>query len=754
MKLHGPGASLRQDSALKHTTGEAIFADDMPELPGTLHAALVLSPLAHGRIEALDLAPALAIPGVTHALGPADIPGRNNISPSGKSDEQLFAEGVVEYWGQPMALILATTRDAALAGAGAIKPALSPLPPILGIEAALEAQNLLMPPQVIERGDWQAALAASPRRLKGEFRVGGQEHFYLEGQIAIATAGEDGEMAITSSTQHPTEVQHIAARILGCDYNRVTVGVRRMGGGFGGKESNASWVAAAAALGARLTGRPVKLRLPRKADMAATGKRHPFLYRWEAGFDETGRLHALDATLAADGGHSLDLTPGVIFRALTHALNCHDIPAVRLTGLAAKTNTVSNTAFRGFGGPQGGLLMEDVTARIASALRLPQEAVREKNFAGGENGDETPYGQKLEGDLIRRVWAECRADARWDERQAEIAAFNASHPTLRRGLGSFVLAFGISFGIMSMNQAGALVHVYADGSIRLNHGGTEMGQGLFIKIAQVVAHAFGVPIERILITRTSTGEVPNTAPTAASTGSDLNGWAAFQAATTIRDRMAKVAAALWSVPPEEIAFADDMVTAGNHRMSFADLAHRAYLERVSLSATGFYKTPDIHWDPVAMKGHPFFYFSYGAAVAEVVVDTLTGEARTLRADLVQDCGNSLNPAIDRGQIEGAFVQGLGWLTSEENWWDDAGRLRTLGPSTYKIPGSRDVPPALNLRLLAGAPARAETIFRSKAVGEPPLLLPIAVWNALKAALGTDRLDLPATPERLLLARRG
>lgn len=749
----GMGAALRQDSALQHATGAARFTDDLPEPPGTLHAALALSPVAHGRLAPLDLAPARAVPGVVTVLGPAEVPGRNDISPSGKALEKLFAEELVEHWGQPLALVVAATRDAALAGAAALRPEIAPLPPLLSIEAALEAGALLMPPQVIERGDWQAALDAAPVKLAGEFRCGGQEHFYLEGQITLAVPGEDGDITLHASTQHPTEVQHIASRVLGCDFNRVTVQCRRMGGGFGGKESNASWIAAAAALAARATGRPVKLRLSRRADMAATGKRHPFLYRWRAGCDAEGRLLALDATLAADGGHSLDLSAGVIFRAVTHALNAYDVPALRVTGLACKTNTVSNTAFRGFGGPQGALLMEDVFFSAAHATGKPVDALRELNFAGGPNGAETPYGQRLEGDLIRRVWAEAKAGAAWERRRAEADAFNAAHPTLRRGLGGFALAFGISFGIMAMNQAGALVHVYTDGSIRLNHGGTEMGQGLFIKIAQVVAEVFGVEVERIRITATSTAEVPNTAPTAASTGSDLNGWAAHQAAGAIRARMAGVAAALWGVPEAEVAFADGHVSAGNHRMRFGELAQLCWAQRVSLSATGFYRTPDIHWDPVAMRGHPFFYFSYGAALAEVLVDTLTGEYRVLRADLVQDCGRSLNPAIDRGQIEGAFLQGQGWLTCEELWWDEAGRLRTLGPSTYKIPGSREMPGEFNLRLLEDAPARANTIFRSKAVGEPPLLLATCVWNALRDAVGGARLDLPATPERVLAALR-
>ena len=750
----GPGAALRQDSALKHATGEARFADDIEAPPGTLHAALALSEVAHGRLGAVDHAAALAVPGVVCVLGPGDIPGRNDISQPNRAPEAMLADGVVEHWGQALAVVVGTTRDAALLGAAAIRASTEPLAPVLSVAEALDAGAHLFPPMVMARGDAGGALSRAPRRLTGSFTAGGQEHFYLEGQIALAVPDEDGDLVVHSSTQHPTEVQHICARILGCDQNRISVQVRRLGGGFGGKESNASWVAACAALAARRTGRPVKLRLTRKHDMAATGKRHPMLFRYEVGFDETGRLLALDATLAADGGHSVDLSGGVVFRSVTHALNALDIPDVRVTGAAIKTNTVSNTAFRGFGGPQGVLLMEDVTRRVAAALGTTQEAVRERNFAGGANGARTPYGQMLEGDLIRRVWTECREDAAWDRRRAEVDAFNARSAVVKRGLGSFVLAFGVSFGVMHMNQAGALVHVYEDGSIRLNHGGTEMGQGLFIKIAQIVAAAFGVPLESVRITATSTAEVPNTAPTAASTGSDLNGWAAWNAATAIRGRMAEVAAEAWDVAPGDVSFEDGEVFAGNHRMTFGELAHRCVLARVSLSQTGFYRTPDIHWDPRTNTGEPFFYFSYGAAVAEVELDTLTGESRVVRADLVQDCGRSLNPAVDRGQIEGAFVQGMGWLTCEELYWDASGRLRTVGPSTYKIPGSRDVPPVFNVRLLDGAPARADTIFRSKAVGEPPLMLATAVWNALCDAAGAETMDLPATPERLLFAAEG
>jgi xanthine dehydrogenase large subunit len=757
----GVHSAQRHDSALKHATGEAVYIDDMAEPAGLLHAALVLSPVAHGRLKSVDLAAARASDGVVAALASGDIPGRNDIAPV-RSDEPLFAGSRVEYAGQPVAAIAASSHDLARAAAKKAVLDIEALPPVLTIDAALAASALLYPPSVVARGDVAAAMASAPRRLSHSFRVGGQEHFYLEGQVALAIPGEDGDVLVHSSTQHPTEVQHIVARVLGLDYNQVTVVVRRMGGAFGGKESNASWIAAAAALLARATGRPVKLRLPRADDMVATGKRHGFLYRYEVGFDDDGRVLALDATLAANGGHSVDLTPGVLARALTHVDNVYWLPHVRCTGLACKTNTVSNTAFRGFGGPQGVLVMEDVIGRIAHVLGRTPEDVRAVNFYGEGGNDETPYGQKIEDNLVRRCVAQVARGSDWDRRRAEIDAFNRDSPVVRRGLGMFPLKFGISFNIPSMNQAGALVHVYSDGSIRLNHGGTEMGQGLFVKVAQVVAEVFQVDLDRIRVTSTSTGEVPNTSPTAASTGSDLNGWAAFAAAGTIRQRMAAFAAGHFGVPETAIGFRDNHVHVAlpgdNRVLAFGELARLCHLGRVSLSSTGFYRTPGIHWDPVAMKGRPFFYFSYGAAVAEVAIDTLTGESRVLRADLVQDCGRSLNPAIDLGQIEGAFAQGMGWLTCEELWWDGDGRLRTAGPSTYKIPGSRDVPPVFNVAILEDTPARADTIFRSKAIGEPPLLLATAVWTALKDAIASVAgnavpvsLDAPATPERILMA---
>ena len=753
----GVHTSQRHDSALKHVSGQAIYIDDMAEPAGTLHAALVLSPIAHGRLKKVEVPSA---PGVVAVLGPSDIPGTNDVGAVGPG-EPLFAIDHVFYAGQPLMMVVATSLDAARHAAERAVIEIDAEPAILDIESALAAKAYVQAPATLLRGDPDTAMASAPHRLSAEFTVGGQEHFYLEGQIAFALPGEDGDILVHSSTQHPTEVQHICARLLGCDFNRVTAVVRRLGGGFGGKESNASWVAGAAAVAANHTGKPVKLRLPREIDMIATGKRHPFLYRYTVGFDGEGRVLALDAMLAADAGWSLDLTPGVVARAMTHTDNAYWIPHFRAVGYACKTHKQSNTAFRGFGGPQGVVVMEDALDRIAAHLGRDADDLRALNFYDAR-GCETPYGQTVDENHLRRVWAEVKAGGEIARRRAEIAAFNRTSPILKRGLGLFPLKFGISFNIPHMNQAGALVHVYTDGSIRLNHGGTEMGQGLFIKIAQVVAEVFKVDIDRIRPSATSTAEVPNTSPTAASTGSDLNGWAAFAAADTIKQRMIAFAAEHFGVEAGDIEFADGTIRiakpGSNQVLSFGELVKLCYLGRISLSSTGYYKTPKIHWDGVAMKGRPFFYFAFGAAAAEVAIDTLTGESRVLRADLVQDCGASLNPAIDLGQIEGAFVQGQGWFTCEELWWDKQGRLRTVGPSTYKIPGSRDAPAIFNVSMLDNAPSQEATIFRSKAVGEPPLMLATAVWTALKNAIAATgdgrtavRLDAPATPERILAA---
>jgi xanthine dehydrogenase large subunit len=750
-------AAVRHDSAIPHVTGAARYLDDVPTVPGTLEAALVLSPHAHARIRRVDLSAARGAPGVVAAITAADIPGKNDIAPI-RSDEPALAADMVEYEGQPVAAIAAATFDQARAAAKLAAIDYEPLAPVLTIEEAMARESYVSPPQLMVRGEVEGTLAGAPHRVSGELRCGGQDHFYLEGQIALATPGEDSDMHVWSSTQHPTEVQHGVAHLLGLPFNAVAVEVRRMGGAFGGKESQATIIAGIAALLAWKARRPVKLRLPREDDMRATGKRHPFLIRYDVGFDAEGHILALDLTLAANGGNVADHTPAVLTRALCHADNCYFLPNVRFRGLPCKTNTVSNTAFRGYGGPQGMLAIETIIEVIARRLGLPVHTVRRRNFYGIGRNDVTPYGMTVEDNIIERVVDELNRAVDLAAWRRELVNFNQVSPVVKKGLATMPVKFGISFNRPALNQAGALVHVYTDGSVVLNHGGTEMGQGLFIKVAQVVAEAFAIDLDHIRVSATSTAKVPNTSATAASSGSDLNGMAALDACRQIKTRMTEVAADHFGVPAGEIVFDLNRIYAGNRSLSFPELAALSWEKRVSLSATGFYRTPEIHWDFATNTGRPFYYFVYGAAATEVAIDTLTGESRVLRAELIQDCGRSLNPAIDLGQIEGAFVQGMGWLTTEELWWDGEGRLRTCGPSTYKIPGSRDVPPIFNARLLADTPNRAATIFRSKAIGEPPLMLAISVWLAIRDAIASladhklaPRLDAPATPERVLAA---
>jgi xanthine dehydrogenase large subunit len=750
------------DSALKHTTGEALYVDDMPEPPGTLHAAFVLSPVAHGLIRGIDSSAAATAPGVHAIICAKDIPGANDIGPVMRG-EVLFADPCVEYAGQLVAAVVADTLDQARAAAELVRLDLEEKPAVLSIEQALEQKSLLFPPMVIQRGgDVVAEVRRAEHRLSGHFKAGGQEHFYLEGQVALAVPSEDKDIVIYSSSQNPTDVQVVCARLLGVELNRITVIVRRMGGGFGGKETNASWVAGAAAILATITSRPVKIRLPRIVDMVATGKRHGFNYSYDVGFDSTGAITVIDAVLSANGGHSVEMTPGVLTRALITADNCYYLPCVRLTGYGCKTNTVSNTAFRGYGSPQGAVMMEHVIERIAFALGLPIEVVQERNFYGETTGRVTPYGQPVTNDLICEAVSRVRADSDIESRRAEIQDFNNRNAFKKRGLGLFPLKYGVSFTTKHLNQAGALVHVYKDGSIRLGHGGTEMGQGLFVKVAQVVAEVFRVDLDRVRISATSTAEVPNTSPTAGSTGSDLNGAAAYRAAMAIKMRMLEFAARHFGVSEEDVRFEDNHVHVdskdGGRALEFGEFARMCWTGSVPLSSTGFYQVPDIHWDAKAMRGSPNHYFVYAAAVSEVEIDSLTGETRVLRADIVEDCGRSLNQAIDIGQIEGAYVQGLGWMTCEELWWDGAGRLKTHGPSTYKIPGSRDVPEQFNVRILDDRPAKEDTIFHSKGVGEPPLVLATSVWIAIKDAIRSAAgkevpidLDIPATPERILRA---
>ncbi|WP_413207144.1 xanthine dehydrogenase molybdopterin binding subunit [Rhodospirillum sp. A1_3_36] len=744
------------DSALKHTTGEALYIDDMPLPRGALHLALVTSPWAHARLTGIDVRAALALPGVFAVITAKDIIGPNDIGAI-VPGEVLLAEDLVEYVGHPIAAVCARDEDTARRAAALVTVEGEPLPPVLALDEAIAAEHHLLPPSVFLRGNPDPELARAPHRLTGSVRVGGQDHFYLETQVALAIPGEDQDMLVHSGTQHPTEVQHLVARLLGLDMNAVTVEIRRMGGGFGGKESQATLVAGIAAVAARVTGRPCKLRLDRDTDMEVTGKRHGFLLSWEVGVDDEGGILAVDMTLAADCGWSVDLSPGVVSRALSHADNAYYYPHVRLTGLYCKTNRQSNTAFRGFGGPQGMMAAEAMLDHIARVLRLDPLEVRRRNFYG-PGRDITPYHQTVEHFRLPAMLETLLASSDYAALRASVDAFNAANPTLRKGLALSPVKFGVSFNKPEMNQAGALVHVYTDGSVSLNHGGTEMGQGLFVKVAQVVAAVFGLDLDRIKPTATTTGKVPNTSPTAASSGTDLNGMAAKVAAETIRARMADHAAALFEEPVEAIRFESNRVFAGNKSLSFPELAEACHVERISLSSTGFYRTPKIHFDRTTNTGRPFLYFAHGLAVSEVAIDTLTGEWKPLRVDILHDVGASLNPAVDKGQIEGGFIQGMGWLTMEELVWDGEGRLRTHAPSTYKIPTARDVPAVFTVDLLADAPNEEATVFRSKAVGEPPLVLALSVWLALRDAVASlapagwePTLAAPATPEKILMA---
>ena len=754
--VHRP---LAHDSAAKHVTGRATYTDDIPEPAGTLHAWLGCATETHAHIRHMDLDAVRAAPGVIGVLTAADIPGTNDISPTGRHDEPVFPVDRVEYHGQPLFAVVAETRDAARRAATLARIEYEVLPHALDPVAAREAgYPPVTDPLTLARGDADAALAAAPHRIAGRMVIGGQDHMYLEGQIAFAIPGEDEDVTVHCSTQHPSEAQHMVAHVLGVASNAVTVSVRRMGGGFGGKESQMNLFAAVAALAAKKWNHPVKIRPDRDQDMIVTGKRHDFVADYDLGFDDTGRITGVSGTFAARCGWSSDLSGPVTDRALFHADNAYFYPHVRLQSVPQKTNTVSNTAFRGFGGPQGVIVAERMIEEIAYALGRDTLDVRKANFYGGEGRDMTPYHQTVADNVIRRVIGELEDSADYQTRRRAVLDHNAQGGIIRRGIALTPVKFGISFTATHFNQAGALIHVYSDGSIQLNHGGTEMGQGLNTKVAQVVADAFGLDLSRIKITATTTEKVPNTSATAASSGSDLNGMAALDAAEQIKARLAEFAAERWQTTPDAVRFAPGGVQVGAEVIAFADLVRAAYMARVQLSAAGFYKTPDIHWDRATGKGRPFYYYAYGAACSEVEIDTLTGEYRILRADVLHDVGRSLNPAIDRGQVEGAFVQGVGWLTSEELWWDEAGRLRTHAPSTYKIPLASDRPRIFNVALAEWSRNAERTIKRSKAVGEPPFMLGISVFEAISMAVASvtgyrtcPRLDAPATPERVLMA---
>jgi xanthine dehydrogenase large subunit len=752
----GVSAALAHDSAPQHVSGEAIYVDDIPELPDTLHLYVATSTRPHALIVALDVSRVRQQPGVVCVLTAADIPGANDASPI-FGDDPVFAVDEVQYAGQSIFAVAAETIESARAAAKLARIEYDDLPALITIDDALAANADLLPPQTMRLGDVDAALRKAPHRISGNVRTGGQDHFYLEGQIAYAIPGEDKNMLVHSSTQHPSEVQHNVAKVLALPDHAVTVEVRRMGGAFGGKESQPSLFAAIAAIAAYKTGRPAKLRVDRDDDMIITGKRHDFRIDYEVGFDDNGRILGVRFEQAARCGYSADLSSAVADRAMTHADNAYELHNATVHSRRMKTHTVSNTAFRGFGGPQGMLGMERVIDEIAFALGRDPLDIRKANFYPSKGGGITPYHMEITDSIIAEMVEDLEASSDYRRRRAATREFNRKNPVLKKGIALTPVKFGISFNKAYLNQAGALVHVYKDGSVQLNHGGTEMGQGVLVKVAQVVAEEFQIDIERVKITATTTAKVPNTSATAASSGSDLNGMAARNAARTIKQRLIDFAAKHFHVPQEQIVFLPNQVRIGNKELSFAELVTQAYLGCVSLSSTGYYSTPGLSYDPTKHRGRPFFYFAYGAAVSEVVIDTLTGENGLLRVDLVHDVGRSLNPAIDLGQIEGGFIQGLGWLTTEELWWDQSGSLRTHAPSTYKIPTANDRPDDFRMRLWNGE-NRAETIYRSKAVGEPPLMLALSAFAAITDAVAAageyrvfPRLDAPATAERILMA---
>ncbi|WP_079437110.1 xanthine dehydrogenase molybdopterin binding subunit [Zoogloea sp. LCSB751] len=760
------GAGLPHESAHLHVSGRATYVDDIPVPAGTLHAALGLSNIAHGRIKVLDLSAVRAAPGVRAVITADDIPGINDCGPV-KHDDPILCDGEILFHGQPLFAVAADSHELARKAARLARVEVTALPALLSAEAAAEAESWVLPPVEVSRGDAVAALESAPHRLRGEVQLGGQEHFYLEGQIACAIPLEDDTMRVLTSTQHPTEMQHMVAHALGWRVHQVTAECRRMGGGFGGKESQSAQIACIAAVLARLSGRPVKLRLDRDDDMRITGKRHDFHIEYDVGFDDAGRIAGLKLLLASRCGFSADLSGPVNDRAIFHADNTYYLDAVSILSLRGRTHTVSNTAFRGFGGPQGMFAIESVIDDIARHLGRDPLTVRQANFYGDSTGSErnvTHYGMKVEDNVIHPLVAQLAADAHYTERRAAIDAFNAGSPLLKKGLALTPVKFGISFTATFYNQAGALVHVYNDGTVLVSHGGTEMGQGLYTKIRQIVAQEFGLPIDDVRLSSTDTSRVPNTSATAASSGTDLNGKAAQAACQAIRRRIAGFVAERLGVSDEAVIFAAGMVSAPGFDATFADVVADAYRARVQLWDAGFYKTPKIHYDPVTMQGRPFYYFSYGAALAEVAIDTLTGENRVLRVDILHDVGRSINPALDIGQIEGGFIQGMGWLTTEELVYQpdgpQAGRLATHAPSTYKIPAVSDLPPVFNVRLFDNANVE-DSIHRSKAVGEPPLMLAFSVFFALRdavaAALGPGarpQLDAPATPEAILRALHG
>ena len=752
------GKALPHDSAHLHVAGTAAYTDDLPEPRDLLHLAVGMSERPHARIRKVDLDAVRAVSGVVDVMIASDIPGENNYGSIVK-DDPVLADGTVHYVGQPVFAVAADTVDVARKAVREAVIEYEELEPILDSLTAVDKESFVLPTETLVRGKPRDAIAAAPRRVRRRLFLGGQDQFYLEGQVAMALPQEDGCMLVYSSTQHPDEVQRIVAHALRRKAKDMTVVCRRMGGAFGGKESQAALIGAIAALMAGRTGRPCKLRLDRDVDMIMTGKRHDFVIDYEVGFEESGRILGIDFEFAARCGMSADLSGPVNDRMMFHCDNAYFLENVRIVSHRCKTHTVSNTAFRGFGGPQGMFAIEYVIDDIARTLGKDPLEVRRANFYGTEDRNVTHYQQVIEDNIIHELFDELLASSDYEQRRVEIARFNEASKVLRRGIAITPVKFGISFTSTLLNQAGALVHVYRDGTVQLNHGGTEMGQGLYIKVAQVVADEFGISIDRIRTTAADTSKVPNASATAASSGSDMNGKAAQKAAARIIKRLRAFGAAHFGISEAEIEFHDDRVFIAERDFDFTDFVQLAWANRVSLSATGYYRTPKINYDRASMSGRPFYYFAYGAAVTEVVIDTLTGEHRILRTDILHDCGDSLNPGVDLGQIEGGYVQGAGWLTSEELWWDERGELGTHAPATYKIPTCSDLAPDFRVAFARNNANREKTIYRSKAVGEPPFMLALSVFHALRDAIaGGDRplpdLQAPATPEAILRALRG
>ncbi len=751
----GVGRSVKHDSAPKHVSGEAVYVDDRLEFPNQLHIYARMSERAHARIVRIDTAPCYQIPGVAIAITSKDVPGQLDIGAVLPGDP-LLADGKVEYIGQPVIAVAADSLETARKAAMAAIIEYEDLEPVLDVVDALHKKHFVLDSHTHKRGDSATALASAPRRLQGSLHIGGQEHFYLETQVSSVMPTEDGGMIVYTSTQNPTEVQKLVAEVLGVPMNKIVIDMRRMGGGFGGKETQAAGPACLCAVIAHLTGRPTKMRLPRMEDMTMTGKRHPFYVEYDVGFDDDGLLHGIEIDLAGNCGYSPDLSGSIVDRAMFHSDNAYYLGDATINGHRCKTNLASNTAYRGFGGPQGMVAIEEIMDAVARELGKDPLEVRKRNYYGKTERNVTHYYQTVEHNMLEEMTAELEASSDYAKRREDIRAFNAASPILKKGLALTPVKFGISFTASFLNQAGALVHVYTDGSIHLNHGGTEMGQGLNTKVAQVVAEVFQVDIERIQITATNTDKVPNTSPTAASSGADLNGKAAQNAAQTIKQRLVEFAARKWQIFEEDIEFKNGQVRLRDQYISFDELIQQAYFGQVSLSSTGFYRTPKIYYDRSQARGRPFYYFAYGAACSEVIVDTLTGEYKMLRSDILHDVGASLNPALDIGQVEGGFVQGLGWLTMEELVWNDKGKLMTNGPASYKIPAVADMPLDLRVKLVENRKNPEDTVFHSKAVGEPPFMLGISVWCAIKDAVASladykaqPTIDAPATPERVL-----